>query len=258
MTEKASAGLFLLARLGSSRLPRKSMLHIQGKPIIEHQIERLKPARLPGVFALATTTLPEDATLCQVTEKCGIECFRGSVHDVVERLAQAAEHYGVEFIAYVGGDDVFCEAELVDAVIAEYTQDEADFITVGDVPFGATPFGVSVSGIKRVLEIKGDESTDGWERYFTDTGLFRIRTIHLKDPGLNHPYLRLDLDYPEDFELIEAVYDRLYKPGRQPSLREVVRLLVKGEPALAEINRAAHQRWLESRAKLSLNIRRDY
>lgn len=177
---------------------------------------------------------------------------------MVERLLQAAQHYGVEFITCVDGDDVFCEAELVDAVIVEYTQDKADFITIADVPFGATPFGVSVSGIERVLEIKGDGCTDGWERYFTDTSLFCTKTIHLNDSTLNYPDLRLDLDYPEDYELIQAIYKRLYLSGRQPSLREVVRLVTKDEPALVEINRAAHQKWLEVRTKLPLNIRRDY
>lgn len=158
---KAPSGLFLLARTGSSRLPRKSMLSLQGKPVIEHQVERLRPARLPKVFALATTTLPEDNVLCEVAQKCGIECFRGSVEDVVERLVRAGEYYEVEFIACVGGDDVFCEAELVDIVIDEYFRSKADFITISDVPFGATPFGISTSGLSRVLEIKGEAPVDG-------------------------------------------------------------------------------------------------
>lgn len=254
--KEVPVGLFLVARTGSTRLPCKSMLQIQGKPMIEHQIERLKPARLPSVFALATTTLPEDEALCEVAQRCRIECFQGSIHDVVERLVRAAEHYGVEFVTCVGGDDVFCEAELVDAVIVEYTRDKADFITIADVPFGATPFGVTRSGIKTVLDIKGDASTDGWERYFTDTGFFCTKTVRLNDSTLNYPDLRLDLDYPEDYELIQAIYKRLYLSGRPPSLREVVRLLTKDEPALVEINRAVHQKWLEVRAKQALTLRR--
>lgn len=231
------------------------MLSLHGKPVIEHQIKRLKPAVLPNIFALATTILPEDEVLCEVARRCDIESFRGSVGDVVERLLRAAQHYQVEFIACVGGDDVFSEAELVDAVIAGYADSRADFITISNLPFGATPFGVTARALERVLEIKGSGSTDGWERYLTETGLFRTEVLHLNDPELDYPNLRLDLDYPEDFELMKAVYDRLYQPGCSPSLREVVRLLVRDEPSLVELNREAHQKWLATRAKIPLHVR---
>jgi spore coat polysaccharide biosynthesis protein SpsF len=252
---EARTALFLLARTRSTRLPGKSLLPLRGRPVIEHQIERLRPARVT-VFALATTELPEDDPLAAIAERSGIACFRGATHDVVKRLADAATRYDVDVAACLGGDDVFCEPELVDAVIAEHARTGADFVTIADVPFGTTPFGVTAAGLRRVLDIKDGEFTDGWERYFTDTGLFQTRALRLADPALDHPHLRLDLDYPEDFALIEAIYDRLYDGAGQPPLRAVVDLLTRREPNLAQLNRSAHEEWQRTRAAAPLNLRR--
>lgn len=249
------AGLVLLARSGSSRLPNKSLLDICGRPVLAHQLDRLKLSRLARPLVLATTTLPQDDPLCAVARAARIEVFRGSVNDVVQRLADAARAFNLEFLAVVGGDDVFCEGEFVDLVIAEYERCRADFIQIAGLPFGTTPFGVSVSGLRRVLEIKASEYSDGWERYLTDTGLFATNTLEISEPLLRHPEVRLDLDYVEDLDLVRAIYQRLYQPGTVPGLRSVMRLLLEQEPALASLNRAAHERWLENRAAMPLTLR---
>ena len=261
MSEKqqaqVSAGVVILARTGSVRLPQKSLLPLQGKPVIEHQIERLKAAKLPKVLALATTTLPEDEALCEIAQRCGIDYFQGAEHDVVERMVQAADHYDIEFVASIGGDNVFCDGELVDVVVSEYATNPADYIRVANMPFDTTPYGASVSALRHILEIKEGEDTDGWERYLKDTGLFRTVEVQLNDPALEHPELRLDIDYPEDFELMKAVYDRLYTPGSQPLLRDVIHLLVDGEPSLASINKTAQEDWERVREQTPLSLKDD-
>lgn len=252
---EVGAGLALLARTGSTRLPNKSLLEVCGRPVLAHQLDRLKLSRSARPLVLATTTLPQDESLCAVARAAGMKTFRGAVNDVVQRLADVAEQFSVEFLAVVGGDDVFCEGEFVDAVVAEYQRSRADFITIADLPFGTAPFGVRASGLRRVLEIKAGEYTDGWERYFTETGLFRTVMLEPSDPLLRHPEVRLDLDYPEDFELVRAIYERLYRPGQVPDLRRILRLLLEEEPALSQLNRAAHEKWLTNRAAMPPPLR---
>lgn len=242
------AGLALLARTGSIRLPQKSLLEVCGRSVLAHQIDRLKLSRRARPLVLATSTLPGDEALCAIARAAGIETFQGAIHDVVQRLSDVADRFQLEFLAVAGGDDVFCEGEFVDAVITEYEQKKADFIMIEGLPFGTTPFGVSTGGLRRVLEIRADDNTDGWERFFTDTGFFRIATIKVSEPLLCHPEIRLDLDYPEDFELVKAIYQRLYQPGQVPTLRRVLRLLLEEDPTLAQINRAAHEKSLKNRA----------
>lgn len=252
--KRPRAGTVVLARMGSSRLPGKSLLDVRGRPVIMHQFDRLRLSRRSEVLVLATTTLQQDDALARVAEQAGIPCFRGSVNDVVLRLSDAACAYELDFLAVVGGDDVFCDGEFVDRVIEYNERSSVDFVTIDRLPFGASPFGVAASALRRVLEIKPGEYTDGWERYLTDTGMFRTAKLGVDEPLLAHPEIRLDLDYDEDFALVQAIYDRLYEPGRVPDIRRILRLLLEEEPSLALINRAAHEKWLANRKAMPLPL----
>ena len=48
------------ARLGSSRLPRKVLLPLGGKPMLLRMIERVKMSKLAGKIIIATTLNKED------------------------------------------------------------------------------------------------------------------------------------------------------------------------------------------------------
>lgn len=246
------AGIVLLARMGSSRLPGKSLLPVCGRPVIAHQFDRLRQSRRAEAFVLATSTLPLDDQLAAAAKRAGVKCFRGSANDVVLRLSDAASAHRLDFLAVVGGDDVFCEGEFVDRLIDFDAGSPIDFVTIDGLPFGTAPFGVAAAALLRVLEIKPGEYTDGWERYLTDTGLFKTAVLSNEDPLLAHPEIRLDLDYEEDFALVKAIYERLYRPGTVPDLRRIVGLLVDEEPELALINRAAHEKWLQNRKAMPL------
>lgn len=249
------AGIVLLARTGSSRLPAKSLLQVCGRPVIAHQIDRLRLAKLPETVILATTTLPQDDALAAVGAEAGIEVFRGSVNDVVQRLADAATAHCLDFLAVAGGDDVFCEGEFIDRVIARNAERAVDFVTIDGLPFGTAPFGIGAAAIRRVLEIKPGEYTDGWERYLTDTGLFVTELLTTEEPLLNHPEIRLDLDYEEDFQLVKAIYERLYVPGAVPDIRSILHLLLTEAPELVLLNRVAHDKWLANRKSMPLPLK---
>ena len=53
--------------------------------------------------------------------------------------------------------------------------------------------------------MKKKDDTEIWERYFTDTGLFKIFDIDIKNKNHNKPGLRLTVDYPEDLLLAESI-----------------------------------------------------
>ena len=248
------AAVVILARNDSIRLPRKSMRRIAGKPVLQHQIERLATSRHASQLILATTHLPSDDELCRLAQAAGIDCLRGDPEDVVRRMVQVADRYSLDFAAVVGGDKLFCEGQLVDAEVTEYRRSRADYIRIANLPFDTSPFGVTSDALRRVMEIKAG-STDGWERYLYHTGEFRVSYIPASDPALEAPHLRLELDYPEDLELFTKVYDRLYRDGRQPPLRDVVRLLTVDDPDLAQINKSADSKWRNNRDQVPIRIR---
>lgn len=228
--------VFVIARTGSARLPQKALISICGKTVIEHLIDRMKQVKQTSVIVLCTTTAPEDDALAEIARENAIECFRGHPHDVLDRCLHAVEYFGIEFFAYAEGDEVFCDAEFIDKVIERYRQTGADYVLVEGLPIGAYAAGIRSDALRKVCELKLDSHSEGWGRYFTETGLFRVERIYINDAGVTQPPARLTLDYPEDLELIRRIYDLLYVNGRVISLREVMTLL-RITPGLLEINR---------------------
>lgn len=246
--------MLLLARTGSKRLPNKPLRRIAGRPIIEHQIARLRLAKRAEAIILCTTRLPEDTSLTDLARRVGVEVYRGATHDVIRRMLGAAKTFGVRFMVVVGADDVFCDPMCIDRTIECFHHTGADYITCQGIPFGVSPFGVRTAALLRVDRLRTTRSTDGWERYFEDFGLFRIARVQIRDAGLDRPDLRLDLDYPEDLALVRAVYRRLFVPGKVFSLRDIVRFLER-HPRIASINQGRHRDWLANRAASRIGMR---
>ncbi|MBR9703039.1 3-deoxy-manno-octulosonate cytidylyltransferase, partial [Candidatus Woesearchaeota archaeon] len=65
-------GFLITARLKSTRLPRKALREIEGKPFITYMIERVKLSPLIDKIVLATSTNPEDDPLCDLAKQQGI------------------------------------------------------------------------------------------------------------------------------------------------------------------------------------------
>lgn len=237
-----NAAVFLSARNKSTRLKRKELVPIQGRAAIELLMERLKTVTAADRIVLCTSTHPDDAVLCELARRWGIETFRGDPEDKLARYEAAAERYGVDFAVVVDGDDLLCDPPHIDAIIVAYGETGADFIIVAGLPLGCTGFGVSREALEKICQLKAETDTEVWGPYFTETGLFRTLELPVRDPRLHRPDLRMTLDYPEDLRFFEAVFERLYRPGHVFSLREVIDL-VEREPWIAEINRGVQAQY---------------
>jgi len=245
--------VFITVRMKSTRLPKKALLEIKGRTTIEHLIDRIKSAKLPDLIVLCTSTHPDDKILANLAEKNGIEAFRGSPEDKLERYLKAAKKYGVNFIVNVDGDDILCDPTLIDKTIEHFKKTEADCVIWRGFPVGAVPTGIKVEALEKVCEIKDEEDTEVWGGYFTDTGLFKVEYLDAEEE-LRHPEIRMTLDYPEDLEFFKAIFERLYMAGRIFSLKEVIELLKKS-PDIAEINKHRQEEYMRIIEKLAKKIK---
>lgn len=243
--------VFIPVRSRSTRLPKKALLKVKGKTIIEHLIQRVKSARLPKIIVLCTTIDPEDTNLVKIARKHNIKYFRGSKKDILNRYLKAALKYSVDFIVNVDGDDVFCDPTLIDKTVEAYIKTNADFIKWEGLPLGASPCGIKVEALKKACKIKDNTDTEtGWSLYFTNTGIFKVEILRHEDPKLNRPDVRMTLDYPEDFEFVKEIFDRLYSAERIFTLYDILDLLEK-EPKLLEINKSVQKVYWERFKKLA-------
>ena len=76
----------LQARMSSSRLPGKVLKPILGQPMLQRQLERLQRAETLDKLIVATSDRADDQIIASLCGKLGIECYRGSMDDVLDRL----------------------------------------------------------------------------------------------------------------------------------------------------------------------------
>ena len=240
-------GFFVTARLKSTRLPKKVMLELAGKPAIVHMLDRIKQAKRIDTIVICTSTNPQDEPLAQIAAQERVGCYRGSEEDVLMRLLEAAHAYHVDYIVNLTADCPLVDPMHIDAVVEAYRTTQADLITTNRLPPGQGSWGIALEALRKVCEMKEETNTEVWGRYFTASGAFRVYDLEV-DPAQEHPTLKTSLDYPEDYAFLRRLVDELYVPGEAFSLNDVLRL-VKEKPELLAMNASCKSRGLEHVAR---------
>src|SRR4029077_18504701 len=94
----------LQARASSSRLPGKVLKPILGKPMLLHQLDRVRRAASLDAIVVATSSDPSDDAIVTLCAAGGVGCFRGSLDDVLDRFYHAALPYRPEHVVRLTGD----------------------------------------------------------------------------------------------------------------------------------------------------------
>jgi spore coat polysaccharide biosynthesis protein SpsF len=225
---------------------------IEGRPLLERLIERLKQAQQPEQLILATTCLPDDNRLAAVAKSNDLLVYRGAVNDVVERMLGACQTYDIDFAIIAEGDELFCDPPHIDKAIELAERTGADCVKTRDLPIGSWVVGVRRASLEEVYLSKGNASTDAWARFFTDDPKFHTEWLEPDSelPDFD-PNLRLTIDYEEDLTLARELYRRLEQPGKVVSLKAVLEL-VQQEPQLVKINSFLNEPyWARIRSRIA-------
>tara|TARA_Y100001973_G_C5165038_1_gene315619 strand:+ start:541 stop:1299 length:759 start_codon:yes stop_codon:yes gene_type:complete len=245
--------IFITVRAGSSRLPNKAILEINGKPTIQLLIERAKRSKMADMVILCTSTEPEDTILCDIASRCGINSFRGSLIDKVDRWRAAAKHYNVDYFVNIDGDDLLCEPELIDMAFRQYHSEEHDFIKVDDtrIVCGAFTLGAKTTAIEEVCRLKTTADTEALWLSFSSIPSFKTVMLQNIPNVFYRPEIRATLDYEEDLAFFDAIFSHFKRLNNKNfSLRDVVDFIDKN-PQVVQINRHRHQDYLDNQKKLN-------
>ena len=222
-------GAIVQARMGSERLPGKSLMEIGGKPLLEYLIENLKTAKYLSTVVLATTTLDEDAVLMELAERFGVCGFRGSENDVLSRYSKAAEANELDVVVRVTGDNILTDIDGMDKAISLYLKDGPDLITNGGddgYPLGT---GVEVLSTNLLHELNKVVTCEEEREHVTlhvyrSRGKYRI--MRFKAPShYRNLNVRLTIDTPEDLMLIRRLYKGINDQNEDFKLPQVLKYL---------------------------------
>lgn len=217
----------LQARMSSTRLPGKVMKPLLGRPMIERQLERLQRCDTLDRIIVATSDDPSDDVLADHLRSIGVEVFRGSLTDVLDRYIACARAHGVSGrIVRLTADCPLADPTVVDDCVRLHERLGVDYCA--NSGRRTYPHGLDVEAFDlTALETAWREAKDPYDREHVTPYLYRnpdkFTVGHLvQDPDLSR--LRWTVDTPEDFAFVEKVYEALY-PAKPDFTSDDVRAL---------------------------------
>ncbi len=226
------------ARTGSSRLPNKVLLDLKGQSVLSHVVNRAKQSKLIEKVMVATTVNPNDDAIITECEKIGVQCYRGSELDVLDRFKQGISLSDASHVVRLTSDCPVIVPEIIDMVIKKHLKEDNDY-TTNALEDGSYPEGYDVS------ICKASALYEAWKNaklpserqhvmpYIINNPIkYKIAELRYKE-YLGH--IRLTLDEARDYEVLKLVFDELYDKNNFFGLSEIIDLYQR-KPEIFKIN----------------------
>ena len=229
-------GCIIQARMGSSRLPGKTLIKLnQYRTTLDFVVNQLSFSALLDKIVIATTNLEQDDIIEKNAKTLGIDCFRGSSDDVLDRYYHCAKKFQINTIVRITSDCPLIDPQIVDQVIRKYQYEDYDYVT--NTLSRSYPIGTDVEIFSfEILEKTWQKAILPSEREHV-TLFIRNKKLNFKLGNLknskNLGRLRWTLDRVEDLNLIRKI---VVKINKNPILMNDILNLFSLEPELIKIN----------------------
>ncbi|GAB7008094.1 cytidylyltransferase domain-containing protein [Halorubrum trueperi] len=212
------------ARMGSSRLPGKAMLPLDGTPALVHEINRA--VSVDGIdhedVVVATSETPRDNIIAITAKDAGATVYRGSEANVIGRIANAVEEVDADIAVRLCGDNTLIDPRLPETLLDMVRKDGIEYASS---KFEHTfPIGHNVDGFTRgtitraAQDADSDHHREHVAQYFkayqdevtavnvTAEEVFGSEFVE-SIPAFRK--LRLTLDEADDYRLLSRVYEEV-------------------------------------------------
>jgi len=234
------------ARMAASRLPGKVLADIAGAPALTRITRRLRRSARLDDIVLATTETRADDRLVEWASGEDIPCYRGSEEDVLGRVVEAHRMMTSEIVVEVCGDTPLIDATVIDRAVEAFHKQDCDIVSntwTLTYPQGIDAQVFRLADLEDVSHsIKDKTAREHVSLHFYEhPEIYRLYEL-TAPPKLTDPEQRLQIDYPEDLELVREIYSRL-EPihGDGFGVSEILDLL-RQQPALKNINRHCREK----------------
>nr|WP_294937018.1 glutamate-1-semialdehyde 2,1-aminomutase [uncultured Flavobacterium sp.] len=198
------------ARIGSTRLPGKVLLEVDGKSLLEYHLQRAKQSELVNEWIVATTDEKDSDLICDIAERLGVKSYKGSLNDVLDRFYQAVKDKNPDFVVRITSDCPLIDAELIDKTIQFCQDNELDYHS--NQSQEAYPDGLDVEVFRfKALEEAWKFATATADREHVTPFIRRNTKMMMADEGIDKKYasLRITVDEASDFEVIQHLIGNL-------------------------------------------------
>lgn len=237
------------ARCDSKRLKNKIFADVNGRPLIERVVDRATYVKSIGKVVVATTKNISDDRLADWCVSKGVECFRGSESNVLERYYDCAKFYNANIVVRITADDPFKDPVIINHAINILIENNYDYVSNTIKP--TFPEGLDVEAYKfESLEVAFKNATLSSEKEHVTPYIWKnnnkfslFNFVYKRD--LSH--LRWTIDYIEDLEFARSVYRKMSKK-KEHFLMEDILCLLDEYPELSNIQKGVvrNEGYLES------------
>jgi spore coat polysaccharide biosynthesis protein SpsF (cytidylyltransferase family) len=231
------------ARLGSTRLQGKTMMDLEGEPLLGHLIKRIKKSKYITDIVIATTTHERDGLIVNYAEENKLRSYRGSEQDVLDRFYQAALLFKAQVIVRVTPDCPLLDSRVSDRVIERFLGGDYDYVSNTIVPTYPDGLDTEVFSFE-VLERAWNEASLPSEREHVTAYIVKhpelFKHFNVRNEGEDLSWMRWTVDTARDYEFVSGIMKKLGKPDDIFHMEDVLRVL-KANPELLEINKGINR-----------------
>lgn len=243
--------IIVQARMGSTRLPGKVMLPLNGSPVLEHVLERCAKIAGRDKVICAGIDSPEEQPIKALCERLKISFFAGDEKDVLSRYYHAAKKAGAEWVMRITSDCPLIDPVVCRGLIRQVLEDKADYgLTLG-WPHGLDcevfSFSVLNESYDKSSKPQHREHVTLWAKTFNN---YNKITYSPAISALELSWCRWVIDYPEDYDFLKLVFSKMNITPSKIQYWENVYKFLKGNMSLCEINKKRITDWAINNDKI--------
>lgn len=207
----ARAVAIVQARLGSSRLPLKSMVSLKGLPIIDWVTKRIGSSQMLDDIVVAIPDTSLDKALARHLQTRGVNYIAGPENDVLARMIMAADASGAEIVVRVCADNPLVSGEAIDQLLRFFLKDHCDY-AYNHIPrqnlwpdgFGAEAARADLLRKLGQMAVLPSQREHCFNYLWDHADDFGMATFDPPAP-LRRPEIRLDIDTPADYARLASL-----------------------------------------------------
>lgn len=229
--------LIIQARMGSTRLPGKSLFDLAGKPLLSRIIERVKRCELINEIIIAIPNTDQNFPLEMIAVENNVKFFKGSEDDLVERYLQAAYSYNSDYICRLPADNAIPEPKEIDRIIKYHLSLEKKGFSsnLAEINNSGYPDGIGVEIFSRdLLRYVSEKYSEPLKREHVHLNFYNYETEEIVDANIApvntikcpkefaRPDIVLDINTYDQYLFIKEIYDYYYHKNNKFSILDVI------------------------------------
>lgn len=228
---KSSGNVIMIvqSRMGSTRLPGKSMMDLSGAPLISRLLERVKRCQQIDQIVLATTLRSEDDVIEKVGIDLNLSIFRGSENDLLDRYYQTAMKFDAHIIIRLPGDNPAPEPSEIDDLVLFHKQGGYDFSSnCPDVINNGYPDGIGAEAYKfEALKSAWMTSISPTMRehphfnFYENPSRFKLGIMECRKE-IRRPDIKIDVNTQQEYNFVNELYKYLYPLNPNFTIKDVI------------------------------------